>query len=103
MSITLYVEKGSPGCTFTQSEPNLQDKDGKKFTIADVTAGNWIFYTLKDYNKDKGPHSYKRAMGVEKHVNIKDVNGSVFLVNPVDELILFEHFGYGGKSKVLRI
>ena len=102
MSITLYVEKGSPGCTFTQSEPNLQDKDGKKFTIADVTAGNWIFYPPKDSNNDQGG-SYKRVMGVEKHIDITHFNGSAFLVSPVDELILFEHFGYGGKSKVLRI
>ena len=101
MSITLYESKNLPGHKFTQSELDLQ-KYGN-FKIADVTAGNWIFYTLKDYNKGAGKHSYKRVMGVEKHIDITDVNGSAFLVDPVDELILFEHFGYGGKSKVLRI
>ena len=103
MSITLYRDKESTGCTFTQSEPNLPSEDGEKFKIANVTAGTWIFYTDKNYNKTREgeTQSYKKVEGGEKHVDITDVNGSMFLVD--EGLILFEHFGYGGERKVRRI
>ncbi|KAM7449981.1 hypothetical protein ABFA07_002346 [Porites harrisoni] len=96
MSITLYEDEKSftegKGVTFTQSRANLL-KDGK-FTIADVKAGNWIFYERQDYH---GP-LVKTVRDVEKHVTISGVNGSVFLVeNP--ELILFKDFGYRGERK----
>ena len=100
MSITLYEDEKSftegKGVTFTKSRANLL-KDGK-FTIADVKAGNWIFYERQEYH---GP-LVKTVRNVEKHVTISGFNGSVFLVeNP--ELILFKDFGYRGERKVLRI
>ena len=100
MSITLYEDEKSftegKGVTFTQSRASLL-KDGK-FTIADVKAGNWIFYEGQDYH---GP-LVKTVRNVEKHVTINGVIGSVFLVeNP--SLILFKDFGYRGERKVLRI
>ena len=104
MSITLYKKGESTGSTFTQSEPNLLVGAGGEFTIADVTAGTWIFYTFPNYNKEKTsdkPQSYKKVEGGEQEVDIKRVNGSMFLVD--EGIILFEHFKYGGDRKVLRI
>ena len=99
MSITLYEDEKSftegKGVTFTQSQANLQE-DGI-FTIADVKAGNWIFYEGQDYH---GP-SVKKQTVVESHVSISDVNGSVFLVE--EGLILFRDTDYRAERKVLRI
>ena len=99
MSITLYEDEKSftegKGVTFTQSQANLQE-DGI-FTIADVKAGNWIFYEGQDYH---GP-SVKKQRVVESHVSISDVNGSVFLVE--EGLILFKDTDFRGDRKVLRI
>ena len=99
MSITLYKDEESflqgKGVTFTQSRANLQE-DGI-FTIADVKAGNWIFYEGQDYH---GP-SVKTVRDVEKHVTISDVNGSVFLVE--EGLILFKDTDFRAERKVLRI
>ena len=67
------------------------------FTIADVKAGNWIFYEGQDYH---GP-SVKKQRVVESHVSISDVNGSVFLVE--EGLILFKDTDFRGERKVLRI
>ena len=100
MAITLYKDEESflqgKGVTFTQSRASLL-KDGK-FTIADVKAGNWIFYEGQDYH---GP-LVKTVRSVEKHVTINGVIGSVFLVEK-PSLILFKDFGYRGERKVLRI
>ena len=99
MAITLYKDEESflqgKGVTFRQSRANLQE-DGI-FTIADVKAGNWIFYERQDYH---GP-SVKKQGVVESHVSISDVNGSVFLVE--EGLILFKDTDYRAERKVLRI
>ena len=99
MAITLYKDEESflqgKGVTFTQSRANLQE-DGI-FTIADVKAGNWIFYEGQDYH---GP-SVKKQRVVESHVSISDVNGSVFLVE--EGLILFKDTDYRAERKVQRI
>ena len=99
MSITLYKKDDTTPYTFTQSKPILQDKDGKKFITADVTAGNWIFYAKEHYHAQS--NDVRRVMGGEKHVNIQSVNGSMFLVD--EGLILFKDFGFRGERKVLRI
>ena len=104
MSITLYKKGESTGSTFTQSEPNLVGA-GREFTIANVTAGTWILYTDINYNKEGNKEgknqTFKIVHGDQKGVKIDSVNGSMFLVD--EGLILFEHFGYGGDRKVLRI
>ena len=43
----------------------------------------------------------KKVVAVENNVDITGVHGFVFLVD--EGLILFEHFGYVGERKVLRI
>ena len=100
MSITLYDEQSNT-YQFAESEPNLLKS--RNFRKADVTAGTWIFYTEPNYNDKKGRK--EDCFKIVKHgvngVDITSVNGSMFLVD--GGLVLFEHFGYGGERKVLRI
>ena len=102
MSITLYDEQSNPS-KFAGSKPNLKELGNYK--TADVTAGTWIFYTDINYNKEgnrEGKNqTFKIVKGGNRAVKIDSVNGSMFLVD--EGLILFEHFGYGGDRKVLRI
>ena len=104
MSITLYDEQSNPS-KFAGSKPNL--KELGNFKTADVTAGIWIFYTDINYNKEGNKEGKNQTFKrVEKScgldpVQIDSVNGSMFLVD--GGLILFEHFGFGGDRKVLRI
>jgi len=111
MSITLYKGGDQKEYIFTDSVPDLRcqvdGKLGKVYTKATVTAGTWLFYTDPNYNGAKNPEDeeprYKRLNAGEEGVIIDGVNGSMFLVAIDEGLILFEHFNYGGKSKVLRI
>ena len=102
MSITLYDEQSNPS-KFAGSKPNLKELGNYK--TADVTAGTWIFYTDINYNKEGNKEDKKQTFkiveGCLDPVQIDAVNGSMFLVD--GGLILFEHFGFGGDRKVLRI
>ena len=103
MSITLYDEQSNPS-KFAGSKPNLKELGNYK--TADVTAGIWIFYTDINYNKEGNKEgknqTFKFVQGFRLDpVQIDSVNGSMFLVD--EGLILFEHFGFGGDRKVLRI
>ena len=102
MSITLYDEHSNPS-KFAGSKPNLKELGNYK--TADVKAGTWIFYTDINYNKERNKEgknqTFKFVEGCLDPVPIDSVNGSMFLVD--EGLILFEHFGYGGDRKVLRI
>ena len=103
MSITLYDEQSNPS-KFAGSKPNLKELGNYK--TADVTAGTWIFYTDINYNKEGNKEGKNQTFKIVEGcrdfpVPIDCVNGSMFLVD--EGLILFEHFGYGGNRKVLRI
>ena len=103
MSITLYDEQSNPS-KFAGSKPNLKELGNYK--TADVTAGTWIFYTDINYNKEGNKEGKNQTFQFvegcrDDLVPVDSVNGSMFLVD--EGLILFEHFGYGGNRKVLRI
>lgn len=97
----LYIKEGS---RFEVSNDCPDLKKNYDFVTAEVISGTWILYTYANYNDAKQGASPENSMILEAKDGKKPIsalNGSARpLQDSVEGVTLFEHYNYGGTSKV---